>query len=353
MGPGLAVGTAEQTTEGTHCPLAARGYNRDGKTGKEQINYGLILDPEGRPVAVQVYPGNTADPKTVADQAHKLKQQYHLAHVVLVGDRGMLTRARIDDLREKGGIDWISALRNQDIQALAGAGAVSRSMFDEQDLVEITSPDYPGERLILCRNPFLAEERARKRRELLAATELGLALLAKRVAAGRLKQAAKIGQALGRALNRFKVGKHFACTVDAGRFAYQRREDSIARESSLDGIYVVRTSLPAAALASEQTVSTYKSLQHAEQAFRNLKSVDIPHPPASPLDRAPRPRPHLPVHARLLPPVAPPAGVGALPLRGRSPRSPPGRLRRATRLALRGRSGRGPHQAHPRRRGGA
>ena len=261
--------------EGTHCPLAARGYNRDGKVGKKQVNYGLILDPQGRPVAVQVYRGNTADPQTIADQAIKLKQQYRLAHVVLVGDRGMLTSARIDDLRTKGGIDWISALRNQDIQALATTGAVSRSMFDEQDLVEIASPDYPGERLILCRNPLLAEDRARKRRELLGATEVWLAQLAKRVAAGRLKQAAKIGQALGRALNRFKVGKHFACTVDTGRFSYQRREDSIAREAALDGIYVVRTSVPATALASEQAVSSYKSLQHAEQAFRHLKSVDI------------------------------------------------------------------------------
>ena len=261
--------------EGRCCPLAARGYNRDGKKGKKQVNYGLVLDGEGRPISVQVYRGNTADPKTVADQAHKLKTQYHLAHVVLVGDRGMLTSARIADLRERGGIDWISALRATDIQALADAGAVSRSLFDQRDLVEIASPDYPGERLMVCRNPFLADDRARTRKELLAETERLLDSLARRVAAGRLKQTTKIGAALGRILHRFKVGKHFECEVSEGHFAYKRRDDRIQHEAALDGIYIVRTSVPTTDLSAAATVSTYKSLQHAEQAFRNLKSVDL------------------------------------------------------------------------------
>ena len=261
--------------EGTHCPLAARGHNRDGKRGKCQINYGLLLDAEGRPVAIQVYRGNTGDPATVADQVSKIKRQYRLAHVVLVGDRGMLTSARIRALRSIGGIDWISALRSQDIQALAAAGAVSRSLFDQQDIAEVASPDYPGERLILCRNPLLAEDRARTRRELLAATEQLLNKLAQRVAAGRLKQAAKIGAALGRTLNRYKVGKHFACDIGEGRFSFARRADSIAREAALDGIYVVRTSVPAASLTTRDAVLGYKSLAHAEQAFKVLKSIDL------------------------------------------------------------------------------
>lgn len=261
--------------EGSHCPLAARGHNRDGKQGKRQVNYGLLLDPEGRPVAVQVYRGNTADPKTVADQVHKIKHRYRLRHVVLVGDRGMLTAARIRQLRALGGIDWISALRAKEIQALADAGAVPLSLFDERDLAEIVSADFPGERLIVCRNPLLAEERARTRRALLEATEQLLDKLARRVAAGRLKDAGKIGQALGRVLGRYKVGKHFACEVAQGRFSFRRQEDKIAREAALDGIYVIRTSVPAAALPTAQALLGYKSLALAEQAFKTFKSVDL------------------------------------------------------------------------------
>jgi len=261
--------------EGRHCPLAARGHNRDGKKGKLQVNYGLLLDPEGRPVAVQVYRGNTADPKTVADQVHKIKHRYRLRHVVLVGDRGMLTAARIRELRTVGGIDWISALRAKEIQALADQDAVPLSLFDERDLAEIVSPDFPGERLIVCRNPLLAEERARTRRALLEATEQLLDKLARRVATGRLKDPGKIGRALGRALGRYKVGKHFECEVSQGRFSFRRREDKIAREAALDGIYVVRTSVPAAALPAQQVVLGYKSLALAEQAFKTFKSVDL------------------------------------------------------------------------------
>ncbi len=261
--------------EGSHCPLALRGYNRDGKRGKAQVNYGLMLDADGRPVAVQVFAGNTADPKTVPDQVRKLKDDFHLQHVVLVGDRGMLTSARIREIRSDGGFDWISALRAKDIQALAAAGAVSRSLFDEQDLVEIASPDFPGERLVLCRNPLLAEERDRTRRALLAATEVRLDRLRHRVLAGRLKDEAKIGAALQRAVARHKVAKHFICEVRPGHFSFRRDEDSITAEAALDGIYVVRTSVPEGQLSAERVVLSYKSLAHAEQAFRTLKSIDL------------------------------------------------------------------------------
>ena len=261
--------------EGAHCPLAARGYNRDGKVGKKQVNDGLVLDAEGRPLAVEVYPGNTGDPQTIPHQIQRLKERYHLSHVVLVGDRGMLTGVHIEKLRSSTDFDWISALRSKEIQALADAGVVAPSLFDHHDLAEVSSPDYPSERLVVCRNPLLAEHRARTRRELLAATEVHLERLQRRVAAGHLKQAAKSGVALGRVLNRFKVGKHFVCEVADGSFRYHRREDNIAREAAWDGVYIVRTSVPADSLSSTQTVATYKSLQHAEQAFRNLKSLDL------------------------------------------------------------------------------
>ncbi|HVB09810.1 MAG TPA: IS1634 family transposase [Bacillota bacterium] len=261
--------------EGSHCPLAARGHNRDGKKGKLQVNYGLLLDPQGRPVAVQVYRGNTADPKTVADQLHKIKDQYQLGHVVLVSDRGMLTSARIREIRTVEGIDWISALRAKEIQKLADGGAIPLSLFDERDLAEIDSPEFPGERLIICRNPLLAEDRARTRRELVDATEALLGRLARRVAAGQLKRADKIGQALGRIQNRYKVGKHFICEVSEGHFAFRRDEAKIKHEAALDGIYVVRTSVPAASLSTEGVVLGYKSLALAEQAFKTFKSVDI------------------------------------------------------------------------------
>ncbi len=261
--------------EGRHCPLAARGHNRDGKKGKLQVNYGLLLEDAGRPVAVQVYRGNTADPRTVADQLHKIKHRFRLGHVVLVGDRGMLTSARIRQIRTQDGIDWISALRSKEIQKLADAGAVPLSLFDERDLAEIASPEFPGERLVVCRNPLLAEDRARTRSELLAATEVLLQKLAQRVASGRLKRADKIAAALGRVKNRYKVGKHFICEVAEAHFAFRRDQDRIAREAALDGIYVVRTSVPETALSAEGVVYGYKSLALAEQAFKTLKSIDI------------------------------------------------------------------------------
>ena len=261
--------------EGTHCPLAARGYNRDGKQGRLQVNYGLIVDAQGRPVAVEVYRGNTSDPKTVQTQVDKLKRRFGLGHVVLAGDRGMLTSARIAELRATEGIDWISALRAKEIQSLTSAGTISPSLFDQRDLAEVTSPDFPGERLIVCRNPLLAEERARTREALLAATEQLLDKLAKRVTSGRLKQAQKISEALGRIKNRFKMSKHFDCTVAEGQFSYQRKSDGIQREAATDGLYVVRTSVKADSLSTEQAVLSYKQLSKAERAFRTLKSVDL------------------------------------------------------------------------------
>jgi hypothetical protein len=261
--------------EGSHCSLAARGHNRDGKAGKLQINYGLMTDADGRPVAVEVFPGNTGDPQTVDIQVEKLKTRFRLRHVVLAGDRGMLTSARIEALKQIGGIDWISALRAKEIQGLVVEGVLQPSLFDQQDLMEITSERFPDERLIVCRNPLLAEDRARTRRELLEATEKLLERLAKRVQSGRLKRQEKIGEALGRIKNRFKMAKHFECTVGEGQFSYRRREENIRREAELDGFYVVRTSVPAEQLPADQAVLGYKRLSHAERAFRTLKSIDL------------------------------------------------------------------------------
>lgn len=261
--------------EGSHCPLADFGHNRDGKVGKQQVNYGLMLDAVGRPVAVEVYRGNTSDPKTVADQVKKLQERFRLRHVVLAGDRGMLTGTEIGKLKALGGIDWISALRAKEIQALVSSGSLQLSVFDQRDLMEVASPDFPGERLIVCRNPLLAEERAKHREALLQATERELDKLVRRVAAGRLKKQGKIGEALGRIKHRFKVGKHFVCEVAEGRFAYRRNPESIQREAEVDGFYVVRTSVGAQQLPSEQAVRAYKSLSNAEQAFRSLKRISL------------------------------------------------------------------------------
>lgn len=261
--------------EGSHCPLAGFGYNRDGKKGKRQIVYGLMTDAEGRPIAVQVYPGPTADSATVEDQIEKLRRYFSLKRVVLAGDRGMLTNARIARLRENGGIDWVSALRGPAIPKLVKDGCLQPSLFDEKELMEIASDAYPGERLVVCRNPFLAEERRRKRQELLLATEEKLDALARRVAAGRLKRKEKIGEALGRIANRYKMAKHFEFTVEEGRFSYRRNKERIAEEAALDGFYVIRTSVPQAEWEAEEAVLAYKSLSHAERAFRTLKGVDL------------------------------------------------------------------------------
>ena len=263
--------------EGRTCPLARFGHSRDGKKDKLQIVFGLLCNAAGCPVAVEVFDGNTADPKTLTQQIEKLQQRFGLQRVVLVGDRGMLTAARIERELRPSGLDWITALRAPAIRALAEAGVVQPALFDERDLAEITTPAYPGERLVACRNPLLAEERARKRQELLAATEqrLDRIVAATGRAKNRLRGQDQIGLRVGKVLNRFKMGKHFRLEITADAFRYQRDDEAIAAEAALDGIYIVRTSLPADTLKAEQTVRAYKGLAVAERAFRSLKTVDL------------------------------------------------------------------------------
>ena len=261
--------------EGRHCPLAKLGYSRDGKRGTLQVEYGLITDAEGRPIAVEVVPGNTGDPRTVASQVEKLKGRFGLAEVVLVGDRGMLTQARIDTLKEREGIAWISALRSPQIRALVEAGAIQLSFFDERSLVEISHPDYPGERLVVCRNPALAVERARKREDLLQATEARLQPIVAAVAEGRLRGEAKIGLRVGKVLDKHKVGKHFAVEISDDRLEVERKQEEIAAEAALDGLYVIRTSVVQAKLGGDQVVRAYKQLSRVERAFRTWKGIDI------------------------------------------------------------------------------
>lgn len=261
--------------EGRHNELAAIGYSRDGKRGKAQITYGLITDVEGRAVAVEVFAGNTGDPTSFSAAVAKVRDRFGLSQVVMVGDRGMITQTRIDDLRELPGAGWITALRAPAIKKLAGQGAIQLSLFDQTDLAEITCPDYPGERLICCRNPALADERARKRRELLAATEVELDKITAAVAAGRLRDAGKIGVRVGKVLNRFKMAKHYQLTIDEATFSYLRDHAAIDTEAALDGIYVVRTSVPADRLDAGEVVESYKRLRLVEAQFRSLKTVDL------------------------------------------------------------------------------
>jgi transposase len=264
--------------EGRHCPLARHGHSRDERPGNLQIVFGLLTNHEGCPVAVEVFEGNTGDPKTVAAQIRKLRQRFRLKEVVLVGDRGMLTSARIrEDLETEEGLRWITALRAPQIQQLAADGNLQLSLFDQQDLAEIQHPTYPGERLIACRNPLLAEERKRKREELLQATERKLEKI--RAATQRkrrpLRGKKEIGLAVGRVLGQYKMGKHLQLTIEQDRFDWQRKVAGIEREAALDGIYVIRTSVPANQLTSSQVVEKYKSLSTVERAFRSMKSVDL------------------------------------------------------------------------------
>jgi transposase len=264
--------------EGRTCPLARLGHPRDGKKGKLQIVIGLLCSAEGCPVAVEVFEGNTGDPKTLGSFLRKLRERFHLRELVLVGDRGMLTAARIrEELREAEGVGWITALRAPAIRKLAEGGTLQLSLFDEKDLAEVTSPDYPGERLIVCRNPLLAAERARKRQELLAATEVDLAKIA--AATGRprnpLRGKENIGLKVGKVLGRYKVGKHFRLHITETGFRFDRDDKRIAAEAALDGIYVIRTSVSAQRLGPDETVRSYKKLSEVERAFRCLKSVDL------------------------------------------------------------------------------
>lgn len=264
--------------EGRTCPLAQRGHNRDGKKGKLQIVIGLLCNRDGCPVAVEVFDGNTGDPTTLAPQVEKIRQRFGLSRVVLVGDRGLLTQARIrEDLQPVEGLSWITALRAPTIQALAQQGRVTPSLFDETDLAEITSPDFPGEWLVVCRNPRLAVERTRKRQELLAATEVRFEeiVAATRRAHTPLRTAAKIGQRVGKVRNAYKVGKHFEVDITDTGFTYRRNEDQISAEAALDGIYIVRTNVAADEFDAEQTVTAYKSLSVVERAFRTMKTVNL------------------------------------------------------------------------------
>jgi transposase len=264
--------------EGRHCPLAKFGHSRDERSGNPQIVYGLLTDAEGCPVAVEVFAGNTADPSTVKGQIDKLRQRFGLERVILVGDRGTLTSARLrEDLQTQPGIDWITALRAPQIQTLARDGALQMSLFDRQDLAEITHEDFPGERLIACRNPLLADERARKRKELLAATEKELVKIqtatqrVKRPFRGKERIALRVGKVLGR----YKMAKHFLCHFEENQFRFERIQATIDRESELDGVYVIRTNVSAAQASSEDAVRYYKELSKVERAFRSLKSVDL------------------------------------------------------------------------------
>jgi len=263
--------------EGKTCPLARFGHDRDGKTGCPIIVYGLLTDADGRPIAVQVYPGNTGDPKTVPDQVETLTKRFGLTRVVLVGDRGMLTQTQIDVLKKHPGLGWISALRSGAIRRLLAAGRLIRSDLETQRLAEITSPEFPGERLVACYNPQLADQRRTKRQELLVATEAELTALAASVAdrAGPAETAAEIGVRAGKIINHYKMAKHFALTIRDGSLAWARKDDAIQKEEHLDGIYVIRTSEPAPRLSAADGVRTYKRLGLVEQAFRCLKGIDL------------------------------------------------------------------------------
>jgi len=269
--------------EGTRCPLAARGYSRDGKKGKLQIEYGLLTDPAGRPVAVRVLPGNTGDPAAFTAITDVMRDKFGLAQMVMVGDRGMITSARIAALNQAGDgtghpdpYGWITALRAPAIRKLmADDGPLQLSLFDEQDLAEITSPDFPGERLIACRNPALAADRARKREDLLHATEKLLAPIAARVRAGKLAGAGPIGVEVGKVISKYKTGKHFDLTITDGSLVIGRRQDQIDAEAALDGFCVLRTPVPADQLDAPAVVTAYKNLRYAERDFRHIKSDDL------------------------------------------------------------------------------
>ena len=263
--------------EGKTCPLARFGHDRDGKTGCPILVYGVLTDADGRPVAVQVYPGNTGDPTTVPDQIETLTKRFGLSQVVLVGDRGMLTQTQIDVLKEHPGLGWISALRSAAIRRLLADGRLIRADLEAERLAEITSPEFPGERLVACFNPQLAEQRRQKRQDLLAATQAELETLAARVAQAtdRPETAAEIGVRAGKVINHYKMAKHFTLTIRDGHLGWARKGDAIMNEEMLDGIYVIRTSEPVDRLTAADGVRSYKRLALVEQAFRSLKGIDL------------------------------------------------------------------------------
>jgi len=260
---------------GRTCPLAQMGNNRDKRRGVACIAFGLLADAVGRPVAIQVYPGNQGDPTTVPDQVEKLREDFDLERIVLVGDRGMLTQTQIETLKAYPGLGWISALKSCDIRNLMDAGHIQMSLFDQQNLAEISSPDFPGERLVACFNPLLAEERKRKRKELLDATEKQIRRISGEVARRTAKplSAGEIGEKVGRAINRYKMRKHFEVIIEDNVLRWKRREEKIHNEEKLDGIYIIRTSSPDQRISSADAVRTYKSLERVERAFRGMKGV--------------------------------------------------------------------------------
>ena len=261
--------------EGRTCPLAYFGHDRDGQKGLPIIVYGVLTDAEGCPIAIEIYPGNTGDPTTVADQADKLTHQFGLSRVVIVGDRGMLTQPQIHKIKQHPEMGWITALTSVAVRGLLQKGAIQLSLFDEKNLAEISSPDYPGERLIACYNPLLDNERSRKRRELLEATDQGLAKIARQVARRKKKplKEAEIALKAGKVFGRYKVSKHYRYTIGDGLFRWAHNEESIEQEAQLDGIYVIRTSEPKERLSAEDTVRSYKRLSQVERAFRCLKGI--------------------------------------------------------------------------------
>lgn len=261
--------------EGSTCPLAKLGYNRDGKKGMLQVNYGLLTDARGCPVAVSVHEGNVADSKTFMPQVKRLREDFGLEQLVMVGDRGMISNKAIDELRETDGIGWITALKSASIRALVEQGQLQLGLFDEVNLLELSSPDYPGERLVACRNPELAKLRAHKREALLAATEENLAKIKARVDAGKLGASEEIGLRVGKVINQYKVAKHFDLVIGENALSFSRKHESIAAEAALDGIYIIRTSVPATQMDAPTCVRNYKSLANVERAFRSVKTIDL------------------------------------------------------------------------------
>ena len=261
--------------EGTHCPLGRLGYNRDGKKHKLQVNYGLLTTRAGCPLSVSVYAGNTGDAKTLLPQVTKLRAAFGLERVVLVGDRGMISHQAIGELKTLEGMAWITALKSTQIRSLVEAGALQLGLFDERNLFEFSHPDYPGERLIACRNPELAKLRAAKRLSLLAATAKALETVKGIVERGTLRGQDRIGVRVGRVINKYKVGKHFGLTISNTRFGYRILENNVAAEAALDGIYVIRTGLPQQQMSAAEAVRSYKSLAQVERAFRSLKTIDL------------------------------------------------------------------------------
>ena len=261
--------------EGSCCPLAKLGYSRDGRRGLLQVNYGLLTDARGCPVAVSVYEGNVADSQTLMPEVKRLRENFGVEQLVLVGDRGMISNKAIAELRESDGVAWITALKSVSIRALVERGHLQLGLFDERNLVELESPDYPGERLVACRNPELAKLRAHKREELLAATERNLDKIKARVDAGKLAGQDEIGLRVGKVINQYNMAKHFELSIGENTFTFARKHDGIKAEAALDGIYIIRTSVPAAQMDAPQCVRNYKSLANVERAFRSLKTIDL------------------------------------------------------------------------------